>query len=398
MTLKKLCFLHATPFIRPYSHTTHSFLSRRLTQSYEAVLLTGRTHRRTQCTATIASPVPQPAPSKNDTDAFDQLTTVEPFRVTEAEAGKRLDKLIADRFNTKSRTYIQSLLANSCVTIDDEPATTKSFRPVEHQLITVQFLPTERELPLVPEEMPLDIVYEDEHLLIINKPAGMVVHPAPGNWTGTLVHGLCHRFAEIAALGGNRPGIVHRLDKGTSGLIVVARSYEMANALSSLFASRQVLKEYVAITVGNPAGDGCIARAIDAPIGRSPIDRLRMAVLEEDAGGKAAHSSVETLAHEASGLLHAVTVQIHTGRTHQIRVHMRQVRTPVLGDELYGAHDVNRRYASAAARPMLHAARLSFVHPVTGQTLDVSARLADDMRRLMQRVVYPDFEASRPAW
>lgn len=327
----------------------------------------------------------------------EDLGTIETFRVIPDEAGMRIDKLIAQRFNEKSRTYIQTLLSSSCVAVDDHETTTKSARVSTHQLITVRFLPQQRDLPLMGEPIALDILHEDAHVVVVNKPAGMVVHPAPGNWTGTLVHALCHQYDDIAALGGPRPGIVHRLDKGTSGVIAVARTSEAHAALCEQFAARGVQKEYAAITVGNPAGPGCVGRVINASIGRSPTDRLRMAVLADEDGGKAATTTMETVGHDASGLLHAVRVRISTGRTHQIRVHMRHVRTPVLGDDLYGAHDINRRFASAATRPMLHAVRIAFTHPVTGLAVDVTAPLADDIRQILRRVVYPSF-AEQPGW
>lgn len=322
----------------------------------------------------------------------EELSPLETFRVSAHEAGKRLDKLISERFNERSRTYIQSLLSSSCVTVDDSTVTTKSVKPCVDQLITVRFLPIQRDLPLIPESIPLNVVYEDPYLVIVNKPAGMVIHPAPGNWTGTLVHTLCYHYPEIASQGGPRPGIVHRLDKGTSGLIVVARTPETAAAMSARFANRQVRKQYIAITVGNPAGKGCVGRSIDAAIGRCPIDRFRMTILDENAGGRPAHSTVRAIAHDSAGLLHVVCVNIETGRTHQIRVHLRHVRAPVLGDDLYGARDVNRRFASAATRPMLHAQRLTFEHPITGKEIDVTAPLSDDMHTLLRRVVYPNFE------
>lgn len=335
---------------------------------------------------------------KSEMELDDELCTTEVFRVNTQEAGIRIDKLIAQRFNEKSRTYTQTLLSSSCVTVDDKIVTTKSIRLSEGQLVVVRFLPQQRQLPLTGEDIPLNLLHEDEHIIVVNKPAGMVTHPAPGNWNGTLVHALCYRYSDMAALGGLRPGIVHRLDKGTSGAIVVARSPEAHAALSEQFAARGVRKEYVAITIGNLAGDGCIGRVIDAPLGRSPPDRLRMAVLAEEEGGKTAQRTIETAAHDASGLLHAVRVQIGTGRTHQIRVHLRHVRTPVLGDELYGAHDVNRRFTTSAPRPMLHAVRLTFLHPLTGQTIDVRAPLPADMQRLLERVVYPQFYDEQPGW
>lgn len=319
-------------------------------------------------------------------------SSLETFRIAEHEAGKRLDKLIADRFNEKSRTYVQSLLLSSCISVDDAVVTSKSAKFAVGQLVAVRFLPTQGDLPLTPEAIPLDVVFEDSDLIVINKPAGMVVHPAPGNWTGTLVHALCHHYPDIAEQGGSRPGIVHRLDKGTSGLIAVARSREVVSSIAIQFSQRQVSKEYITIAVGNPAGKGCVGRSIDVPIGRCPVDRLRMAVVDENAGGRPAYSTVHTVAHDAIGLLHAVRVHIDSGRTHQIRVHLRHVRAPVLGDDVYGARDVNRRFASSATRPMLHARRLTFDHPVTGARLDIKAPLPEDMRSLLRRTVYPNFE------
>lgn len=343
--------------------------------------------------SSTASSIPVPDPRSSYSLQEEDLSTLETFRVADYEVGKRLDKLISERFNEKSRTYIQSLLSSSCVSVDDVVVNAKSAKLVADQLVTIRFLPTQRDLPLTPEPVPLDIAYEDSDLVVVNKPAGMVVHPAPGNWTGTLVHALCHRYPDIADQGGARPGIVHRLDKGTSGLIVVARSREVASSIASQFSQRQVFKEYIAITIGNPAGKGCVGRSINAAIGRCPVDRLRMAVVDGNAGGRPAYSTVHTLAHDDAGLLHAVRVHIGSGRTHQIRVHLRHVRAPVLGDDIYGARDVNRRFASSATRPMLHARRLTFDHPVTGVKLDIKAPLAEDMQNLLSRVVYPNFKA-----
>lgn len=323
---------------------------------------------------------------------------LEIFHVTDSESGTRIDKLISDRFNERSRTYIQNLLSSGNVEINGKAPVPKSHRANEGEVVAIRFLPTQRELPLVPEDIDLSILYEDEHLAVINKPAGMVVHPAPGNWDGTLVHALSFRYQSVRDMGGTRPGIVHRLDKGTTGVIVTAKNSDVQAALTDIFAARGVEKDYVAITVGNPSGKDCIGRVIEESMGRSPTDRLRMCILTEEAGGKHARSVLETVASDDRGLLHAVKVKIETGRTHQIRVHLRHVRAPVLGDDLYGAPDINRRFRGSAERPMLHALRLCFKHPVTGNEIDVSAPLPDDMRLLMKRVVHPDFEEKETNW
>lgn len=379
------CFVNVFPFVTPIIRRRG--LPKLSTCPQQKSYQSKRCHQIMQATR-----------HKADVELDDELCTTEVFRVNSNEAGMRIDKLIAQRFDEKSRTYTQTLLSSSCVTVDNQIVTTKSIRLSEGQLVAVRFLPQQRDLPLTGEDIPLHLLYEDEHIVVVNKPAGMVTHPAPGNWTGTLVHALCYRYNDMEALGGSRPGIVHRLDKGTSGALVVARSLEAHAALSEQFAKRGVRKEYVAITVGNPAGEGCIGRVINAPLGRSPTDRLRMTVLAEEAGGKTAETTVETVAHDARGLLHAVRLKIGTGRTHQIRVHLRHVRAPVLGDDLYGAHDVNQRFATCAPRPMLHAVRLAFRHPFTGDTIDVSAPLPEDMQRLLQRVVYPEFYDEQPGW
>lgn len=379
--LSQSCFIQ-TPYIQKYFATRSPV--------YKVIKRRPRSQLRIP-SYKASSIAPSPDPTSYPSHEHD-LSSLETFRIAEHEAGKRLDKLITDRFNEKSRTYIQSLLSSSCISVDDDVITSKSAKFAPDQLVTIRFLPTQRDLPLIPEPIPLTVAYEDSHLVIIDKPAGMVVHPAPGNWTGTLVHALCHQYPDVAEQGGARPGIVHRLDKGTSGLIIVARSRKVASSIAIQFSQRQVFKEYITITIGNPAGKGCIGRSIDAPIGRCPVDRFRMAVVDENAGGRPAHSTVHTLSHDATGLLHAVRVNIASGRTHQIRVHLRHVRTPVLGDDVYGARDVNRRFVSSATRPMLHARRLTFDHPVTGARLDIKSPLPEDMRNLLSRKVYPNFE------
>jgi 23S rRNA pseudouridine1911/1915/1917 synthase len=320
------------------------------------------------------------------------------FVVGDDQAGERLDRVLTAHYAGQSRTYFQVLIDEGLVRVNGDVMTVKKRKAVAGDDVEVEFVTPQRELPLAAEDIALDILFEDEHMVVVNKAAGMVVHPAPGNWTGTMVHALAGRYSDHLALGGARPGIVHRLDKGTSGVIIAARTADAHRRLTEMFAARTVEKTYVAITVGSPAATGCLSCVLDAPLGRSPTDRARMAVVAEEAGGRRARSVVEVLGADARGLLHVVRVGLETGRTHQIRVHLRHARAPVLGDDVYGAFDVNRRFRSAAPRPLLHAQRLRFSHPFTGAEVDVSARLPDDMRSLLEGSVCPDFAARFPDW
>eukprot|EP00177_Eucheuma_denticulatum_P007737 GFKZ01014076.1.p1 GENE.GFKZ01014076.1~~GFKZ01014076.1.p1 ORF type:complete len:415 (+),score=28.83 GFKZ01014076.1:414-1658(+) len=340
--------------------------------------------------ATTPSP---PAPPHGAPLLNDLLSESEPtiFHTLPSESHLRLDKLLSARFPTVSRSYLQSLFSTRQILINGSPPPSKSTKAPPHSLISIQFTPPPRALPLTPEDLPLDILYQDAHLLAINKPPGIVTHPAPGHWSGTLVHALTYHYADIRELGGPRPGIVHRLDKGTSGILLVARTHTAQSRLMQQFAERRVKKQYVAITVGNPCGKGCTGRVVEAGIGRCGKDRMRMTVMSEEEGGKYARSTVRVHGRDERGLLHAVGVEIETGRTHQIRVHMRHCRAPVLGDELYGAVDVNWRWRGSVKRCMLHAGRVEFEHPVSGERVAVQARLAEDMREVMKGV-YPGFE------
>lgn len=318
--------------------------------------------------------------------------------VTENEQGQRLDRVLAGRYPTQSRSYFQALIEEGYVSLNGKDLISKSAKPKAGDEICVEFMTPERDLPIVPEDIPLDILYEDQHLVAVNKPAGMVVHPAPGNWTGTLVHALAHRYDNHLQLGGARPGIVHRIDKGTSGVILVARTSDAHRALTRMFAERTIEKTYLGVSVGNPAGPGCISRVLEIPVGRSRVDRLRMAVMTEEEGGKPARSVVTVLAKDDRALLHAVHVRLETGRTHQIRVHLRHAKAPLLGDALYGALDVNRKFSTAAPRPMLHAQRVRFCHPITMQPVDIIAPLPTDMRTLLLRSVYPSMLEEHCDW
>ncbi len=277
--------------------------------------------------------------------------------VTAEEAGVRIDKILAQRYaEIRSRTYFQYLIESGCVLLNGARIK-KREKPTEGDEIEVEFLLTP-ELDLRPENIPLEILYEDKEILVVNKPAGMVVHPAPGNWNGTFVNALLfHCKALDAAFGEGeiRPGIVHRLDKETSGVLVAAKTVRAHQKLVEMFSERKIYKEYWTVCVGNP-GTG----TINAAIGRHPIHRKMMAVVEE--GGREAITAFESLGSNEK--LSLVKVILMTGRTHQIRVHMRHRGTPVLGDSVYGNTQTNERFK--ATRQLLHAREMRFAHPITG--------------------------------
>lgn len=300
----------------------------------------------------------------------------ETITVTTEEAGSRLDRILASRYKeVQSRTYFQNLLEDHYVLLNGQPAK-KNAKPKEGDEVEIFFKLT-AEINVVPENIPLNILYEDGDILSINKPPGLVVHPAPGNWSGTFVNALlyhcknlCNDKTEL------RPGIVHRLDKDTSGVLVAAKNSRAQQRLIELFAGREVHKEYLAICLGNP-GEG----KIDLPIGRHPVHRKKMAVLEE--GGREARTHFKTLAFD--GKLGLVSIIIETGRTHQIRVHMSHRKTPVLGDLIYGNPSANEKYHTD--RQMLHAHLIRFRHPITKKEVEIVAEPPEDMQRLIDRIL-----------
>lgn len=294
--------------------------------------------------------------------------------ITAEEAGERLDKILALRFKEmQSRTYFQYLIDEHLVLLNGQPIK-KRMKPKVGDEIEVQFVATP-EIKLNAEAIPLTILYEDENLIVVNKPAGMVVHPAPGNWSGTFVNALLYHCQTLSMTGQSlRPGIVHRLDKDTSGVLVAAKNILMQQKLVELFASRQVYKEYLAICVGQP-GEG----KVDAPIGRHPVNRKQMAVVPH---GRPALSYYTTLGWNDP--LSLVKVVIATGRTHQIRVHLKHRGTPVLGDPIYGQLQSNKKYKTT--RQLLHAYKLAFKDPLTGQTLEFKAPIPEDMLVHFQQI------------
>ena len=320
----------------------------------------------------IGAPPGAPAPDEAPDDESDAASPAElrAWTLPPTLHGERLDRALADLAPEFSRSYLQQLVADGAVTLDGRPAVRAAHRVRAGAALRVELRPTPQSQAFRPETMPLDVVHEDEHLLVIDKPAGLVVHPAPGNWSGTLLNGLLARDAAAASL--PRAGIVHRLDKDTSGLMVVARTRQAMDALVRMIAAREVSRQYLALAHRPWSGPSPIT--VEAPIGRDPRNRLRMAVVDLAlAPGKAAATTFVRLDSAAPGCL--VEARLHTGRTHQIRVHMAHLGHPLVGDVLYGGTP-----EAGLARQALHAFRLAFVHPVTGVTLDLRSPLPADLR------------------
>ena len=322
-----------------------------------------------------------------DDDAAEQVGEERILHIEPAQAGERLDKTLADLLPDISRARVQALIAEGAVSRDGVAITSGSQKaqPGDHRLLIPPPAPAE---PL-PEAIPLTVLYEDAHLIVIDKPAGMAAHPAPGSETGTLVNALLHHCgASLSGIGGvARPGIVHRLDKDTSGVMVAAKTDAAHAGLSALFATHDIDRVYIALTRGAPSP---IKGTVQTQLGRSPNDRKKMAVLR--AGGREAvtHYMVEArYGPEAKPLAGRVSCKLETGRTHQIRVHLASKGAPVLGDALYGSGPVSgpvREAIKAAglARQALHAAVLGFVHPITGETLRFETPLPPDMTALQR--------------
>ena len=289
--------------------------------------------------------------------------------------GARLDRFLASTLAGQSRSQIQRLIKEGHVRIAGRPAKANhSVKPGE----TVEIeMPSAIDTEVRPEALPLPIVYQDRDLIVLEKPAGMVVHPAAGHATGTLVNALLHHVDDLSGVAGElRPGIVHRLDRGTSGLMVVAKHDEAHRELARQFREREVEKEYVALVWGRlQAG-----RRVDEPIGRDPGNRKRMS-----ARARRSREAVSRIVRaEAIGpALTLAAVAIHTGRTHQIRVHLSAIGHPVVGDALYGG--VRRRVpgdlraVTRLTRPFLHAAKLAFTHPSDGRRMEFESALPDDL-------------------
>ena len=295
--------------------------------------------------------------------------------ITAEESGERIDALLARALPSLSRSQVQKLLEQGMVTLNGRELK-KNFRCSAGEGYEV-LLPEPAELPLIPQNIPLDVVYEDGDLIVINKPRGLVVHPAPGHPDGTLVNALLwHCGDSLSGIGGQRrPGIVHRIDKDTSGLLIVAKNDFAHQGLSAQLADHSLCREYEALVRGNFKQD---CGTVDKPIGRHPIDRKRMAVTDKNSKPAVTHWQ---LLASYRGYSH-ILCRLETGRTHQIRVHMASIGHPLLGDFTYGAPSPEKGLEGQC----LHARRLRFVHPRTGEHILLETELPDYFMDVLARL------------
>jgi 23S rRNA pseudouridine1911/1915/1917 synthase len=306
------------------------------------------------------------------------------FPITSEDVGERLDRYLTRQLPAHSRAYLQQLIEQQLILVDGR-ATKPGYRLRDSDRVTVS-LPPPKPSGVSPEPIPLAVLYEDAHLLVVNKAAGMVVHPGPGNASGTLVNALLAHCTQLSGIGGiERPGIVHRLDKDTSGAIVVAKDDATHRSLARQFAERRAKKLYLAIVRGDMRDAEGV---IEAAIGRHPVHRQKMSTHTRD--GRQAVT--EYRVRERCGYFSLVELQPHTGRTHQIRVHMAAIGHPLLGDPTYGRDrkELQRsplgRQLSWFRRQALHAWVLGFVHPGTGEWLECRAPLPADLEHLLTRL------------
>lgn len=284
--------------------------------------------------------------------------------ITEQESGARLDKILSDRLDAMTRSAIQKLMEEGCVRKSDTPLG-KNYRAAAGEEITVH-LPDPKPLDILPEAIPLDVRYEDSDLLVVNKPKGMVVHPAPGNESGTLVNALlAYCGASLSGINGVlRPGIVHRIDKDTSGLLIVAKNDFAHQNLAEQIKEHSFTRMYQAVVYGDLKQD---CGTVDAPIGRHPTDRKKMAVTDKNSRPAVTHYEV---LQRYQGFTH-VRLRLETGRTHQIRVHMAYLGHPVAGDPVYGP----KKVIASLHGQCLHAFFIGFRHPRDGRWIEVQSEL-----------------------
>ena len=308
------------------------------------------------------------------------------FTVSAEQAGVRLDQFLVSKLEDVSRARVQELIAQGKVEVDGAAAKASlKLRGGERVVVTGEA--QRPPLRATAEDIPLSVVYEDDQLAVIDKPAGMMVHAGAGKTDGTLVNALLHRFRKLSA-GGHplRPGIVHRLDKETSGLILVAKDDVTHRKLQEQFAGRSVKKKYVALVHGWPKRE---RGTIELPIGRDPVRRIRMTTKTRAGRSAVSHYQVVRRIDSPLGKFALVEVKIDTGRTHQIRVHLAALGHPVVGDTLYGAPaklKPGKKAPETLTRNFLHAAELNFTHPRTGRTMSFRSPLPGELRKFMEKL------------
>lgn len=295
------------------------------------------------------------------------------FTVEKEFEGLRIDKYLSEVFKDKSRSYLQGLIEKGNIKVNNKDIKS-NYKLREFDDISV-ILPEPILLQVEPEDIPLNIVYEDSDVIVINKPKGMVVHPAPGNYNGTLVNALLYHCNDLSSINGVvRPGIVHRIDKDTTGILVVAKNDEAHNFLSDQLRNHSMKREYYALVEGRISKDN---GTIDKPLGRNKKDRLKFAIVE---GGRRAVTHYEVLERYRNTTL--IKCNLETGRTHQIRVHMASISHPLVGDNLYGLK--KQKYKMDGQ--MLHAKVLGFIHPRTKEYMEFSSELPENFEKLIQNL------------
>ena len=298
------------------------------------------------------------------------------FVIDETMAGTRLDVLLSKLIEEHSRSYHQKNIENGCVFINGKECTAKKHKVEKDDVVEVN-IPEARQLDIVAEDIPLHIVYEDDDVLVVDKPAGMVVHPAAGNYTGTLVNAIMYHCGDrLSSINGEvRPGIVHRIDKDTSGLLMIAKNDHAHNSLAAQLKEHSITRKYKAVVYNNFNED---SGTIDAPIGRNPQNRLKQAVVYQNSKEAVTHWKVL----ERFGKFTLIECQLETGRTHQIRVHMSYKKHPLLGDFVYGPE--KNKYGVEGQ--MLHAYLLGFIHPTTGEYMEFESPLPEDYEKVLKKL------------
>ena len=296
------------------------------------------------------------------------------LKITEENNGERIDKYLSTVIEGKTRSFIQGLIADKAVTVNGKII--KSNYKLKSNDEIVIILPEPIELDVKAENIDLNIVYEDSDVIVINKPKNMVVHPAPGNYTGTLVNGLLYHCKDLSGINGViRPGIVHRIDKDTTGILVIAKNDEAHNSLAKQFKDHSIKREYYALVEGRFSKE---SGTIDKPLGRNKKDRLKMDIVED---GRRAVTHYEVLEKYDKGVS-LIKCTLETGRTHQIRVHMASIGHPLVGDQTYGYKKQKFKIEGQA----LHAKTLGFIHPTTGEYIEFTSDLPEYFEELIKKL------------
>ena len=303
----------------------------------------------------------------------------EPHRlsVPDAMGGRRLDQILAELLPQHSRNRLQAWVREGAVQVDGKTEIEPKHKMMGGEKLLVTEPADARATSEQPEDIPLHVVFEDDALLVINKPAGLVVHPGNGNWQGTLLNALLHHAPALSEI--PRAGIVHRLDKDTSGLLVVAKTLEAQTDLARQLQARTVRRQYLAFAAGTMTHEG----TVNEPIGRHPVQRIKMAIVPENRGGKPAITHIRILEQFTYSTL--VECSLETGRTHQIRVHMAAIHHPLIGDQVYGKPN---HKLPVFPRQALHATRLGLVHPVSGFKMQWEVPMPEDMKMLLDELRY----------